>query len=71
VTEAFTFKPNSNFNYIQNEFLSDISDIHLFLINNPNLSNHDKLNLCDKQRHHIKLYLHQIIKRVDKNDSRI
>lgn len=63
--ESFTFK-STYFNLQIDYYLNIIREFHLFLSNNPNLSISDKLSLCRKQRYLIKLYLEQIVKRVDK-----
>lgn len=64
MTEAFIFVPNSI--HLKNEIIINIRDIYLVLSNTSDLSNNQKLALCNIQRYLIKTYLKQIIKRVDK-----
>ena len=46
-----------------NKFYGKIIDVHFFLLNNKELTNNQKLDYCSIERHFMKLYLKEIIKK--------
>jgi hypothetical protein len=46
-----------------NKFYGKIVDVHFFLLNNKELTNNQKLDYCSIERHFMKLYLKEIIKK--------
>lgn len=46
-----------------NKFYGKIIDVHFFLLNNKELTNNQKLEYCTIERHFMKLYLKEIIKK--------
>jgi len=63
----------SEFNYLRynlndtnDEYLSISNDIHSILSNCPNLSNTQKLDFCNNQRYFMKLYLKEMVIKVNK-----
>ena len=55
------------FNLQNNKYFNSIREIHLVLSNNSDLDNDKKLDLCSRQRYLIKIYLHQLLKKLEKN----
>lgn len=53
----------SRINHELNEFYYKAFKIHLLLLRNENLSNHEKLEYCKIERNYIKLYLKAIMKK--------
>ena len=49
-----------------NDYLSISNDIHSILSNCPDLTNTQKLDFCNNQRYFMKLYLKEIIKKINK-----
>ena len=46
-----------------NKFYGKIIDVHFFLLNNKKLTNNQKLDYCSIERHFMKLYLKEVIKK--------
>jgi len=46
-----------------NKFYGKIIDVHFFLLNNKELTNNQKLDYCSIERHFMKLYLKEVIKK--------
>ena len=46
-----------------NKFYGKIIDVHFFLLNNNELTNNQKLDYCTIERHFMKLYLKEVIKK--------
>ncbi len=46
-----------------NKLYGKIVDVHFFLLNNKELTNNQKLDYCSIERHFMKLYLKEIIKK--------
>jgi len=46
-----------------NKFYGKIIDVHFFLLNNKELTNNQKLDYCSIERHFMKLYLKEFIKK--------
>jgi hypothetical protein len=46
-----------------NKLYGKIIDVHFFLLNNNELTNNQKLDYCSIERHFMKLYLKEIIKK--------
>ncbi len=46
-----------------NKFYGKIIDVHFFLLNNNELTNNQKLDYCSIERHFMKLYLKEVIKK--------
>ncbi len=44
-------------------FYGKIIDVHFFLLNNKELTNNQKLEYCTIERHFMKLYLKEVIKK--------
>lgn len=47
------------------EYLSILNDIHSILSNCPDLTNTQKLDFCTNQRYFMKLYLKEILKKIN------
>ncbi|MHA2281778.1 MAG: hypothetical protein ACXAC5_13120 [Promethearchaeota archaeon] len=48
------------------EYLSISTDIHSILLNYPDLTNDQKLDYCNNQRYFMKLYLREVITKINK-----
>jgi uncharacterized protein (DUF952 family) len=46
-----------------NKFYGKIIDVHYFLLNNKKLTNYQKLEYCTIERHFMKLYLKEMMKK--------
>jgi len=46
-----------------NKFYGKIINVHFFLLNNNELTNNQKLDYCSIERHFMKLYLKEVIKK--------
>jgi hypothetical protein len=55
-----------NLSSSKNEYLSISNDIHSILCNCSELTNTQKLNFCNNQRYFMKLYLKELVIKVNK-----
>jgi len=62
ISENRVFKNVFRRENAKNEYLVILNDIHLILINYPNLTNNQKLDYCSSQRYYIKMYLKEVLK---------
>jgi hypothetical protein len=64
-THPFSFS-KLNLNKAEKEYLSISTDIHSILSNYPNLPNDQKLDYCNSQRYFMKLYLKEVLIKINK-----
>lgn len=57
-----------NLTAAEEEYLSISADIHAILSNYPDLTNDQKLEYCINQRYFMKLYLKEVLIKINKNE---
>jgi hypothetical protein len=62
-TEINSFKQNES--DVRSEYLSISNDIHSILSNCPDLTSNQKLDYCNSQRYFIKLYLKEMVIKIN------
>lgn len=60
-----------NLTAVEAEYLSISADIHSILSNYPDLTNDQKLEYCISQRYFMKLYLKEVLIKINKNEIKV